>query len=172
MAKRHSRQSLLPCFRRRNPPSAAIVPVPHATLLKFGYPHSVVAEFKHWVVLLRPQQVTLAALVLASKSEAASLSLLPPEAFAEMHAAVQAIETALRSFRPFDKINYLALMMVDPHVHFHVLPRYASEQIFGGVAFRDAGWPGVPDLKQVNPCPESVMIDLRQALMDAIGKAR
>jgi len=39
------------------------------------------------------------------------------------------------------------LMMVDPHVHFHVLPRYAGARRFEGVDFDDRGWPGPPDLK-------------------------
>jgi len=140
--------------------------------VKFGYPKSTIAEFKHWLVLLRPQQVTLASLVLVNRGEEANLSALPAEAFTEMHEAVRAIEMGLRRFRPFDKINYLALMMVDPHVHFHVLPRYAADQQFEGVTFKDAGWPAVPDLKQANPCPETIMNSLQSALIDAFGKAR
>ena len=46
----------------------------------------------------------------------------------------------------YAKINYLMLMMVDPHVHFHVLPRYEGERSACGVAVRDAGWPKVPAL--------------------------
>lgn len=139
---------------------------------KFGYPGSTIAEFGHWLVLLRPQQVTLGALVLVNRGVELSLSALPAEAFAEMRLAAQAIEAGLRRFRPYDRINYLALMMVDPQVHFHVLPRYAADQTFEGMTFRDHGWPGVPDLKQVNPCPEEVMGKLRRALMDAFDKAR
>ena len=39
------------------------------------------------------------------------------------------------------------LMMVDPHVHFHVFPRYAGSRDLDGLTFADAGWPGPPDLK-------------------------
>ena len=49
-----------------------------------------------------------------------------------------------------DKLNYLMLMMVDPDVHFHVLPRYAVEREFGGVRFTDPGWPKVPNLGHEN----------------------
>lgn len=148
------------------------MPTPHATLQKFGYPGSTIAEFGQWLVLLRPQQVTLGALVLVNRGAELSLSALPAEAFAELHHAVRVIEPGLRRFRPYDRINYLALMMVDPEVHFHVLPRYAADQVFEGVTFRDPGWPGVPDLKQANPCPGEVMGRLRRALMDAFDKAR
>jgi diadenosine tetraphosphate (Ap4A) HIT family hydrolase len=36
--------------------------------------------------------------------------------------------------------------MVDPDVHFHVIPRYDGMRTFAGVDYRDAGWPGVPSL--------------------------
>lgn len=139
----------------------------NATLAKFGYPATLLHDSASWCVLLRPQQVTLGALVLAAKSEATALSQLPPAAFAELAAVSRTIEQSLARFRSFDKINYLALMMVDPHVHFHVLPRYAAAQEFGGVAFPDPGWPGVPDLKQAPPLDDPQRSRLHAALLDA-----
>ncbi len=114
------------------------------TIQKFGYPASLVREFDHWVVLLRPAQVTLGALVLAAKSEATAFSDLSAEAFAELHGVIAAIEQGLAAFRPFERINYLMLMMVDRQVHFHVLPRYSGMQEWVGVDFPDQGWPGPP----------------------------
>ena len=116
------------------------------TIRKFGYPATLLAQLDHWVILLRPAQVTLGSLVLAANSDAAAYSDLPPEAFAEQGVAIARIERALASFCQYDKINYLMLMMVDPHVHFHVIPRYSGERIWQGVAFPDAGWPGPPQL--------------------------
>jgi len=142
----------------------------HATLLKFGYPGTLLHESDQWCVLLRPQQVTLAALVLCAKSEAASFAALPAPAFAELAAVTGQIESSLRRFRAFDKINYLALMMVDPHVHFHVLPRFASTQEFGGVSFADSGWPGLPDLKQAAEVAPSVRAGLHAELLDAFSR--
>lgn len=139
----------------------------HATLEKFGYPGSLLHEGGHWCVLLRPQQVTLAALVLCAKSDVPSLAQLPPEAFAELSAVTRRIETSLRAFRSFDKINYLALMMVDPQVHFHVLPRYGTAQDFAGVTFLDPGWPGLPDLKQAPALDATCRGRLHAALLDA-----
>ena len=52
-----------------------------------------------------------------------------------------------RSFKP-DKLNYLMLMMVDPDVHFHVLPRYASAREFAGKTHSDRFWPKPVDLTQ------------------------
>jgi diadenosine tetraphosphate (Ap4A) HIT family hydrolase len=116
------------------------------TIEKFGYPATLVHELQHWVVLVRPAQVTLGSLVLAAKSDATAYSDLPVEAFTEQGAAVQAIERALATVVRYERINYLMLMMVDPNVHFHVIPRYSKARHRKGVEFPDAGWPGPPQL--------------------------
>ena len=119
---------------------------PNATARKFGYPGTLVRALDHWLVLLRPAQPTLGSLVLVCTDEARRFSAITPAAFAELATATRQIETSLGAFRPFDRINYLMLMMVDPDVHFHVVPRYASAQEFDGIAYPDAGWPGPPAL--------------------------
>jgi diadenosine tetraphosphate (Ap4A) HIT family hydrolase len=116
------------------------------TIGKFGYPSTLVKEFDHWVVLLRPTQVTLGSLVLAAKSDAIAYSGLPRLAFAEQMDAVAAIERALSAFVSYERINYLMLMMVDPNVHFHVIPRYSKPRQWNDTSFADAGWPGPPRL--------------------------
>jgi diadenosine tetraphosphate (Ap4A) HIT family hydrolase len=142
----------------------------NATLEKFGYPHTLLKEFDHWCILMRPAQATFSALVLCSKHDAHSLSSLPVEAFTELHRCTRLIESRLKPFAGYDKINYLALMMVDPHVHFHVLPRYAKPQDFAGFTFADPGWPGVPDLKHAPELPNNVRQALRTSLLDAFGQ--
>ena len=117
------------------------------TMCKFGYPDTLVREFQHWAVLVRPAQVTLGSLVLASTSDATAYSELPADAFAEQGQAVREVEFALREFCNYERINYLMLMMVDPHVHFHVIPRYSASRQWEGIAFQDGGWPGPPQLK-------------------------
>ena len=117
------------------------------TMLKFGYPDSLIREFDHWVVLLRPAQVTLGSLVLAAKNEAIAFGDLPPLAHAELATITKEIEATLLAETGYEKINYLMLMMVDPHVHFHVFPRYGGERSFGKTSLLDVGWPGPPDLK-------------------------
>jgi diadenosine tetraphosphate (Ap4A) HIT family hydrolase len=116
------------------------------TIEKFGYPATLLREFEHWLVLLRPAQVTLGSLVLAAKSDATAYCDLSREAFAEQADVVKAVETALSGFCQYERINYLMLMMVDPNVHFHVIPRYSAARRWNGIEFPDAGWPGPPQL--------------------------
>ncbi|MEC3950041.1 HIT family protein [Sphingobium sp. HWE2-09] len=118
------------------------------TIEKFGYPATLIADFDHWVVLLRPAQPTLGSLILAAKSDATAFGDLPVEAHTELKTVTATIEAALTRAVDYAKINYLMLMMVDPHVHFHVIPRYGGTRSGGGVTVPDAGWPGQPDLGQ------------------------
>ena len=136
----------------------------NATMRKFGYPDSCLKELERWVVLLRPQQVTLGALVLACKEPAKALSETSAEAMAELHQAVVQVERALRAAFAYDKINYLMLMMVDPDVHFHVLPRYANDRVFQDQTFSDSAWPGPPDLSRVNQIDDRITRALRTHL--------
>jgi diadenosine tetraphosphate (Ap4A) HIT family hydrolase len=129
------------------------------TMMKFGYPGSLIREYQHWVVLLRPAQVTLGALVLAAKSDATAFGRLAPGAHAELSTVTNEIETTLLAEIAYEKINYLMLMMVDPNVHFHVIPRYEGSRSLEGVAIGDAGWPGPPDLKSA---PSLVAGDLER----------
>ncbi len=118
----------------------------HKTLKTFGYPDTLVREYEHWCVLLRPAQVTLGSLVMVCKQDVTQFSDISSAAFAEMGQVTKDIETGLKTVCDFDKINYLMLMMVDPHVHLHVIARYSESRVFEGVEFKDTGWPAVPQL--------------------------
>lgn len=134
------------------------------TMRKFGYPGTLVRDYEHWVVLLRPQQVTLGSLVLATKSDATAFGRLPPGAHAELSTITADIEAVLTREISYDRINYLMLMMVDPHVHFHVFPRYETQRTFAGEKFADAGWPGPPDLKSGRELGPAASEQLRSKL--------
>lgn len=120
----------------------------NATALSFGFPDTQVGETASWLVLLRPKQPTFGSLVLVCKEEAKAFSEISAAAFADLQVAVTTIEELLRKVVGYEKINYLMLMMVDPDVHFHVIPRYSGARSYEGLSFPDAGWPGPPALAQ------------------------
>ena len=123
--------------------------MPHATLERFAYPESLVREFEHWAVLVRPAQVTAGSLVLvATDDDARRWPELPAAAFAELAKVTAEMEAALQAAVGFDKINYLMLMMSDPHVHFHVLPRHETPRRLAGLELADPSWPVAPDISQ------------------------
>jgi diadenosine tetraphosphate (Ap4A) HIT family hydrolase len=116
------------------------------TIVRFGYPETLIAEYDQWVVLLRPAQPTLASLILAAKGPHTAFADLPSQAFSELSIVVGEIEGRLTEAVGYARINYLMLMMVDPNVHFHVIPRYEGERSAEGVTVKDAGWPKAPAL--------------------------
>ena len=118
----------------------------NATIVKFGYPETLIADYPEWLVLLRPQQVTAGALVLAHRGDEQAFSDLSPAAFAGLERAIRDIERNLKALVQYERINYLMLMMVDPHVHFHVIPRYAGSRAIAGMEVVDHGWPRTPEL--------------------------
>ena len=135
-----------------------------ATLTKFGYPATLVAETAYWAVLVRPEQPTLGSLVLICREAVTAFGAASPQAFADLGPVVARIEAVLRGVVRYDKLNYLMLMMVDPDVHFHVIPRYEGEREHGGLTVQDAGWPGPPVLAQAVTLDEAQLRALVAAL--------
>lgn len=103
-------------------------------------------ETKHWVWSLRPVQATLGSGVLSLKRPCSEFSQLEEEEFRDLKAIVKIIEQTLSRTFDYDVINYLMLMMVDKHVHFHVIPRYASSIEMFETVWHDKCWPGAHDL--------------------------
>ena len=134
--------------------------MPNQTAIRFGYPQTLVREYEHWLVLMREPQTTLGSLVLCAKSELTEFSALPGAAFAEMGVVVGDIERVLKTAFDYDKINYMMLMMVDPNVHFHVVPRYAEARSACGLSIVDSGWPVLPQLGEA--------VDLSMVQRDAL----
>jgi diadenosine tetraphosphate (Ap4A) HIT family hydrolase len=137
------------------------------TIVKFGYPDTLIADYSSWVVLLRPQQATLGALVLASKEPVHAFGDVSAAGCEELARVTHDIERALRAVFSFDKINYLMLMMVDRDVHFHVIPRYAEPRSFEHIEFEDPGWPGPPRLDHAASTDTAINKRLVERLMEA-----
>ncbi|OYY62711.1 MAG: HIT family protein [Burkholderiales bacterium 28-67-8] len=132
----------------------------NATETKFGDPATRLAQTDCWTVLLRPKQPTLGSLVLICREPVQSFAEVSAQGYAELRDLVRHIESTLREVVGYERINYLMLMMVDPDVHFHVIPRYEGSRQLGCVEFRDAGWPGPPVL--------DAAVSLDPAMSDAL----
>ena len=143
----------------------------NATETKFGDPATRIAQTSHWTVLLRPKQPTLASLALVCREPVTAFSDLSPGAYADLRGVVRRIERALREVVKYERINYLMLMMVDPDVHFHVIPRYDGARHFQGQDYVDAGWPGPPRLDVAVEPDAGARDALIAALHDAWDRA-
>ncbi len=117
------------------------------TIKTLGYPETLIKEYEHWVVLLRPAQVTVGSLVLAAKGGALHLGQLPLDVWAEFSVVAKEAEEMLERAFGAEKFNYLALMMKDPNVHFHLIPRYSRPVKWNGQEYADADWPLKTELR-------------------------
>jgi glycerol-3-phosphate cytidylyltransferase len=116
----------------------------NSTLEKFHYPESLIKTYQHWHVLLRPDQVTLGSIVLVCKEHVDACSDVSITAVMEKKVIIEHIETILKQTFNYSKINYLTLMMVDPIVHTHIIPRYENGATFNDHTFADQSWPLPP----------------------------
>lgn len=124
------------------------------TITAFGYPSTLIKEYDHWVALLRPQQVTIGTLVIAAKSDATQLGDLTTEQWTEFATVSRDMEVLLTKVFSAEKFNYLALMMKDPHPHFHFVPRYSKPVMFNGKEYIDTDWPSKTELKKIEMLDE------------------
>lgn len=131
---------------------------------KFGGEASRYYANDTWVVQVRPKQVTLGASVLIARRHAESLGGLLPAEAAGFADAVTNLEGRLREAFRYDKINYLLLMMVDRHLHFHVIPRYAETRSFAGISWPDPAWPKGPPHMDAAVSAEGAVEAVRKAL--------
>lgn len=140
---------------------------------KFKIPELSVVDFKHWVLSVRPQQITLGSMLISLKRDCNSLGELYADESKELNLIFHKTELLLNKNFQFDKINYLCLMMVDTHVHFHVIPRYADHVHFNGKRYYDKAWPKPPDLSyslQEPKLAENVLAVLKESFKPAKNK--
>ena len=117
---------------------------------KFRLDTLTLRTFEHWTLSLRPQQVTLASMVISAagpvSGAATAFEALPPAAGAELVRVMGDAEAIGRALGA-ERMNFLALMMQDPIVHLHCLPRYPAPVTFAGREWVDAHWPRPPALE-------------------------
>ena len=138
--------------------------MPNATEIKFGDPTTRLAQTDRWTVLLRPKQPTLGSLVLICREPVRAFADVSVEGYIELRDLVRRIEAMLQTVVAYERINYLMLMMVDPDVHFHVLPRYAATRACAGQDFTDVAWPGPPRLNEINATDDATNDIIRASL--------
>ncbi len=112
---------------------------------KFRLDELTIMSNKAWTLSVRPHQVTLGSMVLSSTQGSESFAALSEGASLEM-AALMAKAESISQHLGAARVNFLALMMQDPIVHFHAFPRYAAPVEFDGEMWVDSDWPRPPNL--------------------------
>ncbi|MEG4328802.1 HIT domain-containing protein [Microcoleus sp. herbarium5] len=132
---------------------------------KFRIDELNICDSNFWIWSLRPSQCTLASGILSLKRYEEEFSKITAEESHDLKEILLTIETALKKSFKYDKINYLMLMMVDPHLHFHVIPRYSQETSFSSKSWIDSGWPSLPDLSSNGPEHPVLLYEIRDRII-------
>ena len=134
---------------------------------KFKVKDMLIYETAYWQWTLRPSQPTLGCGVLSLKRAAEKMMDLTEEEGADLIRIIKVIEKTLYKAFPVKKMNYIMYMMVDFHVHYHIIPRYSENQNFDGVEFVDKGWPKPPVL-DADAVSEETLIKMKDFIMENI----
>ncbi|WP_218972989.1 adenylyltransferase/cytidyltransferase family protein [Labilibaculum manganireducens] len=141
-------------------------------MTKFYYPQSLIKEYKYWLLLLRKDQVTLGSMILICKEEKTSFQSISSNAMSELSFITKDVEIGINKAFGNQKINYLMLMMVDPEVHFHVIPRYEKSVTVNNQEFIDAFWPGPVNFAVNNNLVSSEMFSfLQKKVQSELGES-
>ena len=136
---------------------------------KFQISEMEIAKNRSWTWSLRPVQATVGAGILSLNRYAESMSSLSSIEGEDLVSMMRTIETTLKQVFNYQKMNYMMLMMVDPHIHFHVIPRYSEVINFGGLDWKDNGWPALPRLDDnKDSASREVLIQLRNHLKQSV----
>lgn len=117
----------------------------HCAVCNFEYsPEALLLVTRYWRVDLIDNQAYLGRSIVSLKRHAGSISELAPEEWLELKEIINRIEGALKGLFNATAFNWTALMndaykavSPQPHVHFHVWPRYREATDIHGELFND-----------------------------------
>ncbi len=136
---------------------------------KFGVDDYLVLNTGAWSWSVRPAQPTLASGVISLNRYALHLSDVTPEEMAELATLIRKLESTIKSVFNHDIMNYLMLMMVDHHVHYHVIPRYNGVRSFAGLDWVDNGWPALPVMgDNQHKDQEALIVEIQKTLIESL----
>ena len=102
----------------------------------------IVMESDCWKLVVNVNQNLLGKCFLTLNRHEESVSDLSETEWLDLHRQLKRTTKALaEAFAP-DHFNYAFLQNQDKHVHFHVIPRFATPRKFAGCLFEDPDFPG------------------------------
>lgn len=129
----------------------------------------LVKEYTHWQVLVHENQDQLGRSVVWCKREhAVDLADATLEEQAELFHILYTLRAALTdTFQP-DWFNYSFLGNVVPHLHCHVMPRYAKPREFHGMTFADKHFGKRYQSDPTFVTSEDILFAVRDTLKEAL----
>lgn len=103
-------------------------------------------EGQAWIVSVRPGQITLGSMVVSSSHGHLDFQGFSTDDSTGLSAAFATAERLAKIELGAVRVNLACLMMKDPVVHFHVLPRYSQPVERYDRTWLDEDWPGPPTI--------------------------
>ncbi len=135
----------------------------------------VILPNDHWTLVLNDNQATLGRVFFALNRHETDIAALSDTEVLSLWAFVREAKSALTALFAPEHFNFMFLMNLTPHVHFHIFPRYAGEREFAGQAFTDSRYgdhydPAESRALSAN-AEEQLVAALRHALTQPTGGA-
>ena len=131
---------------------------------RFSNPNLMIKQGKYWSIIFRDSTTTLGNCILICNRECPTFSDLKPEEMEEFPLLCKWYENKIKTLYGEVKFNYLALMMKEEFVHFHIIPRYNREIKKYGIIWKDENWPNKINLSKIeisNEVKEQIIRDLK-----------
>lgn len=135
---------------------------------KFRVNELTVIKNEAWTWSVRPNQPTLGSGIISLNRYALHLAEVIPDEMAKLGELIAIAERTIKIAFNHNIMNYLMLMMVDHHVHYHVIPRYDGSRLFSGLEWIDNGWPALPVMSDSqHKGQENVLQLIQEALISS-----
>ena len=128
----------------------------------------VVLANDHWTLVLNENQATLGRAFFALDRHETDIAALTEDELASLWTFLRETKQALIALFAPDHFNYMFLMNLTPHAHFHIFPRYAAPRDFAGQAWADSRFGDHYDPAESRAVDDATMDALASALRHEI----
>jgi len=144
--------------------------VPHCPLCAPS--RGVVLARDHWTLVFNENQATLGRVFFALDRHETDIAALTEEEVLSLWAFLRETKQALTALFAPDHFNYMFLMNLTPHAHFHIFPRYAGPREFAAQTWADVRYGDHYDPSETRAVDDLVMDALASALRHEITQPR
>ncbi len=128
----------------------------------------VVLGNDHWTLVLNENQATLGRVFFALKRHETDVAALTEDELTSLWTFLRETKAALSTLFAPDHFNFMFLMNLTPHAHFHIFPRYAAPREFAGQTWADSRFGDHYDPDEARPVDDAAMDALVAALRHEI----
>ena len=128
----------------------------------------VVLANDHWTLVLNENQATLGRVFFAFKRHETDIAALTEAELTALWASLRETKVALTALFAPDHYNYMFLMNLTPHAHFHIFPRYKEAREFAGQSWADSRFGDHYDPAEARAVDDAMMDTLASALRHEI----